>query len=108
MRSGRLRHRLQVQSLTEEQDVYGQPIKSWSAFKTVWGSIEHVKGSEIHIANQYKAEVTTKIRIRNLEGIQAKMRILHSGKIYNIEFINPVHEIRNEMELMCSEGVNDG
>ena len=108
MRAGRLRHQVVIQTPTETNDSQGQAIKSWGTFATVHAAVEPMSGREYFGASQINADTSTKITIRWLSGITAKMRVSYDSKLYNIEAIRNIGERDRQIELMCSEGVNDG
>ena len=108
MRAGRLRHQVIIQTPTETNDSQGQAVKPWATFATVHAAVEPLAGREYIAAAQINAETTTKIIIRYLAGITQKMRISYDSKIYNIESMKNVGERDRQLELMCSEGINDG
>jgi len=106
MRAGKLRHKVTIQDYTESQNSYNEMIKTWSDYETVWASIEPARGREFWESQQINAEVTTKITIRHLYGINPKMRVKYGNRIFEIiSVINP--EERNvELQLMVKESVN--
>lgn len=107
-RNGAYRHKITIQTPTETLDGFGQAVKSWSTFATPFASVEPLQGREYFSSSQFQAEVTTRVRLHYLSGVTAKMRVSWDGRIYNIQsIINPAERNR-EMQLMCSEGVNDG
>jgi len=108
MRAGRLRHQVIIQTPTETVDAEGQAVKSWGTFLTVQAAVEPLGGREYFAAQQYNAATTTKITVRYQDGITAKMRVSYDSKIYNIENVRNVGERDRMIELLCSEGVNDG
>ncbi|KPJ82789.1 MAG: hypothetical protein AMS17_18665 [Spirochaetes bacterium DG_61] len=106
MRAGKLRHKIIIQDYTESQDrSYGEVTKPWSDYETVWASIEPIRGREFWESQQINAEVTAKITIRHLYGINTKMRVKYGSRIFKIiSVINP--EERNvELQLMVKEEV---
>ena len=108
MQSGKLRERITIQSFTGTADNYGQEVKSWSTFKEVWAAVEPTQGREFWAGQQVQSEVTMRVRIRYLAGVLPEMRILWGTKVLNIaQIINPKARDR-EMQIMCSEGVNQG
>jgi len=107
IRSGALRHRLVIEQAAEERDDYGQAIETWTTFATVWGSIEPMGGRERFLAAQTHAQANYRARIRFLEGLTAKMRISHDGKVYAITYIADDGR-RRELVLDLVEGLTDG
>ena len=107
-RAGKLRHSIIIESPVETKDGMGQPVKSWGEYAKVRASVKPLRGREFFAAQQYNSEVTTKILMRFLNGVTTKMRITFNSKIYNIESVINIEERGISMELMCSEGVNNG
>lgn len=108
MRAGSLRHRVKIEERIERTDDTGDPIPYWRTWRTVWAAVEPIGGRELLTENQIHALATTRIRMRFLRGINAKMRIRHSERIWNIETIlEPLWE-REVLEVLCTDGLNDG
>lgn len=109
MQAGKLRHRLKLQSKTYTQNqTTGELTETWVDVCTVYGSIEYLSAREFISAQSTQSEVVCRITIRYRE-IDATMRLLHGGKIYNIEGILPdLKSGREYLTLPCSEGVNNG
>lgn len=106
--AGRLRHRVTIQEQSTVPDAFGQPITTWGDVATVWAAVEPLQGREFFNSDQINAEVTARIRIRWRDGLTAAMRVSFDSRLYNIEAIITPKEIHEEIQLMCSEGVNDG
>lgn len=103
MRAGRLRHVITIQQATETRDSVGAIIRTWATYDTVRASIEPLNGREYFNASQVQAEVSTRIRVRYLDGLTSKMRILFGSRIYDIKAIINDKERNFEMTLMCVE-----
>ena len=103
MNIGKLRHRVKLQGLTENQDGYGQAVKSYTTYATVWASIEPLSGREIEHAKQITAETNYRITIRYNGNVKATDRVAFGDRTFEITaVVNP--EERNEyLVLMCSE-----
>ena len=105
MRSGKLRRRLVIQQAVETQGTTGEMATTWSTFATVWGSVEPLRGREFWAAKELQAEVTTRIRIRYLEGVTPKMQVVDGDKLYWIEAVIDPEMRHIQMDLMCVEVV---
>lgn len=105
MQSGKLRHRLKLQSKTVTRDSYGAETIVWTEEAIVWGSVEPISGREYFLAKQVQAETTHKIRIRYYSGLRADWRILFGARIFEIDSIINFEERNKEMVLMCHEMV---
>ena len=108
VRNGRYRHKIIIQQVSESIDSFGQAIKTWSTFSQPFASVEPLQGREFFSANQFASEVTVRIRLHYLTGVTTKMRVSFDDRIYNIQSVINPSERGREMQLMCSEGVNDG
>ena len=105
IQSGRLRHRIVIQSPTETQDTYGEPIKTWATFLTTWASVEPIKGREYWESQQVNAEVTYKITMRHREGLNPKMRVSWDDRTFEIKNILNEYEKGRRLTLMVTESV---
>lgn len=111
MRSGKLRHRVDIQKPQFAQDdVTGEVLKSWAvAWSKVPASIEPVSAREFIAAAAVQSKVSTRIVIRYRAGVDSTMRILHRDKIYCIEGVLADKASGLEyLTLPCSEGLKDG
>ncbi len=105
MRAGRLRHKVVIQKTTEDRTDSGETTNTWSTHATVWASIEPLNGREYFQAQQETAVVNTRIRIRHVDGIVPKMRVLHGARVFDIKAVIDVNERGREIVLMCEERV---
>ena len=85
----------------ETQNAYGEPEIRWQDVATVWAFIGPLKGREYFAAKQLVAEMTTRICIRYLAGITAKMKIVHGADEYLIEEIINEEERNRSLSMMC-------
>lgn len=108
MQAGHLNYRVDLEERVERDDQVGDPIPYWRHWRTVWAAIEPIGGSEGVTEQQIHAVATTRIRIRYRPGLHAKMRARYKGRLFNIERINDTLWGREEIELLCSDGLNDG
>ena len=107
MRSGRLRHRLVLQSKTYTTNAYGERVVGWATETTVWGAIEPLSGREYFSQQQVQAEAKVRIVIRYNSSIDTTWRVSHGGLYYDIEDVQN-HDTRGRMiTLMCREGVSE-
>ncbi len=102
--AGRMRHRVEVQKATETENEFGELQRTFATIFTRWAWIEPVKGKESENADQVTAELTHKIRMRNVAGITAKHRIKFGTRIFEIAEppIRP-REIKERHILNCIE-----
>jgi SPP1 family predicted phage head-tail adaptor len=115
VQSGRLRHRVTIQSATETRDAVGAVTKTWATLASVWASVEPLGGREFFSASQVQSDVTTRIRIRYRADVTEKMRVVHVAdsassltNYYDITAVIPLNEKRHELHLMCVKRGQDG
>src|SRR5690554_3950961 len=101
MRSGNLRHRIEIQRQVPGRNEIGDPIVRWETFAKVWAEALDIKGREFWQAAQVQSEITSRVRIRYLPGIKASMRVLHEGRLLEIDHILDPDGRKRELHLMC-------
>lgn len=103
MRSGAMRHTGTIEAPTKSQDSTGGIVNSWATFADgVRAAIEPISGREFFSASQVQSNVSTRIRIRYLDGVTPKMRYVHGEDYYDIQAVLPDDRSgRHEMHLMC-------
>jgi|SRR5690625_144321 len=108
--SGKLRHKVALQKQIRTQDpVTGAMKTTWQTVAAVWASVEPLSAREFIAAQAAQSAVSARIVIRHRSDVDATMRILHRGRIYNIEgVLADPRSGREYLTLPCSEGVNDG
>jgi SPP1 family predicted phage head-tail adaptor len=109
MRAGKLRHHVTLQRAEFSQDpVTGEVTPSWVEVAKVWAAIEPLSGREFIAAAASQSEVTARVVIRYRPGVTSAMRLLHRGKLYNIQgVLADVDSGLDYLTLPCSEGVGD-
>lgn len=111
MRAGALRHRVTLQRPTAaspNRTGSGAPDEPWSTVAQVWAAVEPLRGKEFMESQAVNSAVATRIRIRYRAGVDATWRVLHGSTVYSIEaVINPL-AMNRELQLMCSQGANNG
>lgn len=109
--AGRLRHRVDIEEQQHEQDpATGEVTTTWeSVWQSVPASIEPLSAREFIAAQSTQSQVAVRIVVRHRDGLNAAMRVVHNGKVYNIHGIlsDPVSG-QDYVTLPCSEGVSDG
>jgi len=109
MRSGQLRHRIVIQEPVSSTGYgFGASRKEdWEEFKTVWGAVWPLRGTELLTAQQLKSEITSRVRIRYTDGVTSgkRLKLGDSTTYYDIiSVINP--DMRNiYLDLMIREQI---
>ena len=116
MRTGPLNKRIKIQRRVETQNEFKETVISYVDWEERWASIEPLGGREYISSQQISADVTTKIVIRQLDGVTRKMRVVYeriAGSptvivMYEIDTVVSVKEGRREMWLLCREVDSEG
>lgn len=107
---GKLRHRITIEKSGQTQDpTTGEMITGWQLVATVWADKRPSSAREFKQSQAGQSEITGEFQIRYRDDIDATMRIVHNGKVYNIEGVLEDDETGLEwLTLPYSEGVNNG
>ena len=101
MNPGDLDQRVTFSRQTNQQDELGQPVNTWVTLGTVWAAVEPQAGREFVAAGAQQSELTTKIRIRYRPGVTTGDRVLHDGRVYDIQSVIDYRSARRELVLLC-------
>jgi SPP1 family predicted phage head-tail adaptor len=108
MRAGDLRRRVTIQKRQSTQDGDGQRSETWTAVATVPAKIEPLGGRELLLAKAMGAESTHQVTMRYRADLDATMRIVYQGRIFNINNLNDPDARHEAVVAMCTEGANVG
>jgi SPP1 family predicted phage head-tail adaptor len=100
MQAGRLSTPIVIQQQTTTTDAIGQPLTQWSDFAAVWSNVRHLSGSEAIKAGASVSTVQASMRVRQLAGITAGMRVVAGGVVYQIKSVIPDFVRRDSMDLI--------
>lgn len=112
MKIGNMNNRIVIQNYVNTKDDFGQPIKAWQDWKTVFASVKNYNGNENFMANQEVVISRTEFFIRYIPALSVKMRIkydeywkgtLVETKYFKIESINNIDNKNEELKLLCSK-----
>lgn len=107
MRAGNLRERVTIQTATESQNSYGEPVLSWSDTTTVWGELTPLMARAREAfalqaeALQAKAPHQCRLRYRALSVKTNRLKV--NGKIYEIEAVLDPDGRDRETVVLCYE-----
>lgn len=83
--AGKLRHRLQIVELTQEQDSdTGEMLEEWSTLDTVWGTFEPVSVKDYIAAGSTQEQIVARAVIRYRSDVTETMRVSFRGTTYEI------------------------
>lgn len=103
MQSGKLRHKVNIQTASESLDTSGTPTYTWGTLYTAWMEITPLQGRELFNVKQILPEVTLQGRMRYRSGITTSARISFGSKIYGIDGIVNTEEKNKELILYLKE-----
>ena len=105
MRSGDLRHSIELQSYTSTPNGMGGFLQSWSTTATVWAAIWPTSASEQKKAAAPTMVATHQIRIRYYPGLSAAWRVRFGLRYFSIVSIVNHEEHNVQVDLLCREVV---
>lgn len=107
--SGKLRHRVSLQTLVSDRDSEGVLQQSWMEVAEVWAAVEPLSARDFVQAGADQSEVSARITIRYRDNVNAGMRVVHRGKLYDIRGVLADKESGLEyLTLPAAEGVGEG
>lgn len=100
MKIGRLRKKVNIQSVSEANDSFGEPVKTWSNFAANrWAEVEQTGGGESFTGSRIIDEKTVVFKMRFVKGITPKMRVVFGNENYDIESVINEGERNRYMRL---------
>jgi SPP1 family predicted phage head-tail adaptor len=110
IRAGDLRHQVQIQQRSTQQDELGGQITVWQTIRTTFARIATVGTKDDYQAGQFSAQVSHTITVRAYAGateILPGMQVVFGSHTYIIQAIDNA-EMRNiYLNLICLE-INGG
>lgn len=112
MRSGTLRHRVELQEPTRAKSESGAPKPtSWRTFRECRASIVPLSGRELLLAKQVEARVTHELRVRKdpSSDVRTSHRVLFKdgarNRVFEVLGVTNTEERDRELVLSCVENV---
>jgi SPP1 family predicted phage head-tail adaptor len=103
MQIGKLRHRVELKSLSQNQNNFGETQDTWTTYTTVWARIEPLRGRELMLAQQANSEVTIRVTIRYNSSVTTKDRVVIGSRVLEIVAVINLDERNIKQELLCKE-----
>lgn len=103
MKFGKLRYRIVIEESIASRDSFGAEVSEWIQFAKVWANVSPISGREFVTFKQINAEISTKITLRYLAGVNTEMRVLFKDRIFEINSIINPEEKNVSLLLMCKE-----
>lgn len=113
MRSSALNRRITIQQRGTAQDEFGAQVNTWTEIGSLWASIEPLNGRELIAAQAVQSEISHRITIRYQPQFSnpkhvATMRIMYKDRIFNIYAAMNIAEGNRMIDILATEGVNEG
>lgn len=103
MRAGTLRHKILIETVTETQNTFGEPVSTWATFATLRARKAITGGREFIAALSIHSELSALFVCRFYPGVTTKMRVNHGGVYYDIlAAFDPVG-LGRELQIACKE-----
>ena len=103
MRSGELRHRIELQTNTPVANAIDELVDTYTTFATVWGAIEPLSGNRLFLAQQADSQIQGVVRIRYRKDVVPTMRIKFGSRYLQIISIIDREERHQELQVMYKE-----
>lgn len=101
MQPGKYDKKITIEAAAQTRDAHGGVIEGWQSIKEMWAHLRQQSPKEIFAADQVQNLNTAIFIIRYTTGIDAGMRVVHEGKVYDIQ--GPPIELgrRNQLQIIC-------
>ena len=103
MITGKLRHRVTIQTPTTVPGTHGGSYESWTDVATVWASVGPIRGNEWWDVQKSNSEITGRVTVRYRDGITASNRLLFKGRPLKILHILHPAERKEYLEIFYKE-----
>ena len=100
---GTLKDRITIQRHNQDRDEWETPIpgtEAWVEVAKVWADVKHKSGLGTIKADAEVSIVRASIRIRRRTGVDAGMRVLFDGNVYELKAVLP-GPTREYIDLVC-------
>lgn len=98
-----LNKRIIFQTPPSGKNQYGEIVSEWAVFKAAWANISPVSGRDFFKAETVNSEVTHKVLVRHILGLQPSMRIKYGNRFFSIISILNLQERNMLLQIMCRE-----
>jgi SPP1 family predicted phage head-tail adaptor len=102
--AGELRHQVQLAALDASQDGFGQPLNTWTPYRTTWASIRLLSGLELYQGSEFTSAAQVRIRMRWLDAAtKPGDRVLYGARTFIVQICENVLERNRVLQLTCLE-----
>ena len=101
---GRLRHQIQIQSVSSTNDGFGQPPQTWSTIDSSWAEVKTITERELYQSGELSSQLTHSIAMRwKATVVKAGMRILFGTQKFHVQAVVNVDERSTIRKFLCLE-----
>lgn len=106
----KLRHRVDIERPLVQVDGGGNRVTTWEAVaKDVPAEIVALSVREFISSQAMQSQIVARITIRTRPGLDAAMRIVHNGTVYNPQgWLPDPDSMQSYVTAPCTAGTNDG
>ena len=103
MRSGRLRHLVEIWNPTTTADAMGGRTAAYTLAESVYAEVMPLSAKEYFANQQVQSTVTHRVRMRYTSNLTPKSRIVHDSRTFEVTYYRNVEERDEMVEAMCTE-----
>ena len=104
---GDLRRRVALQAPTDSIDSYGQAIRTWATYATVWASVVSTPGSEPQSALMQSSVTTYTITMRYRTDVLPTHRMIYGAITLNIVGLSTVEGVNKHLKITAVQVESD-
>lgn len=104
-RTGRMRHRAELQGKDTTADGSGGWENGWVTERKIWCWIRPISGSQKMESMRRESQISHEIMARYNPDVTTEKRLKYRGKVYNIEAVWSPDEREEFVEMIATEGV---
>jgi SPP1 family predicted phage head-tail adaptor len=102
-----MRRRVSLQAATDALDDYGQAIRTWATYATVWASVVSTPGSEPQSALMQSSVTTYTITMRYRTDVLPTHRMIYGDITLNIVGLSTVEGVNKHLRIMAMQVESD-
>jgi SPP1 family predicted phage head-tail adaptor len=104
---GDLRRRVALQAPTDSIDSYGQAIRTWATYATVWASVVSTPGSEPQSALMQSSVTTYTVTMRYRTDVLPTHRMIYGAITLNIVGLSTVEGVNKHLKITAVQVESD-
>ena len=113
LRTGELTRYVSYQQRTVARNSFNENVGVWTEVKKVYAKIEPLTGRELFLSQANQSTVSHKITLHwdavfTDTRLVAAGRIVYGTRVFNIAAVMNLDEDNRVIEMLASEGLNDG